>query len=229
MLLKLLAGITAWKNTPHIFTFAKVNILFLMPKASTFSNTLLLCKLAVHDTDLQSVLSIQRPGAEHLLGRARNAPQTAGVKGQTHDWLRVGLDSAQHRPLGYIPQEQGAVLVSSQQERPRTGGRLGGGGISVRGEEGRRERERRQRRVCEGGEKPQERQTVQRLSCWKLLPTLRRTQQVPFIRPSRTDFRLLYLPQVSLRKLLTLLLICISALLHSLDDAEFNQPKEGNG
>lgn len=78
------------------------------------------------NTDLQAVPSVQHPGAEPLLRRARNAPQTAGVKGQTHDGLGVGLDSAQHRPLGYIPQQQGAVLVSSQQERPGTRGRLGG-------------------------------------------------------------------------------------------------------
>lgn len=145
-----------------------------------------IAKLPVDDTDLQAVLCVQRPTAEPLLRRARNAPPTAGVKGQTHDGLGVGLGSAQHRPLGYIPQEQGAVLVSSQQERPGTGGGLGegdGGLVSVRGEEGRRER--RQKEVREGGEKPQERRTVQRLSCWELLLTLGGTQQVPFIRPSR--------------------------------------------
>ena len=67
--------------------------------------------------DLQVVLSVQHPGGEFLLRGARYAPQTVGVKGQAHDGLRVGFGLAQLGPLGYVPQQQGAVLISSQQER----------------------------------------------------------------------------------------------------------------
>lgn len=68
--------------------------------------------------DLQVVLSVQHPGGELLLGGAGHAPQTPEVKGQAHDGLRVGFDSAQRGPLGYVPQQQRTVLVSGQQERP---------------------------------------------------------------------------------------------------------------
>ena len=70
-------------------------------------------------TDLESVLSVKLPGGETLLGGARDAPLPGGVKVQTHDGLRVGGRKAQHRPLGYVPQRQGAVLITSQEERAR--------------------------------------------------------------------------------------------------------------
>lgn len=69
--------------------------------------------------DLKVVLSVQHPGGEFLLWGPWYAPQTLGVKGQAHDRLGVGFGVAKHGPLGYIPQYQGTVLVSSQQERSR--------------------------------------------------------------------------------------------------------------
>lgn len=144
--------------------------------------------------DLQVVLPVQRPGGEPLLRGARYAPQTAGVKGQAHERLGVGFNLAQPAPLGYIPQHQGTVLVSSHQERSGTRVWLRERGLGVGGdkreEEGRRsgKRGKRQRGVCEGcvvKKNHRNQCTVQRLSCWKLLLTLRGTLWVPFISPLR--------------------------------------------
>lgn len=70
--------------------------------------------------DLYVVLAVQNPGGEFCFGGAWYAPQPLGVEGQTHDGLRVGFDLAQLGPLGYVPQQQGTILVSSQQERSGT-------------------------------------------------------------------------------------------------------------
>lgn len=70
--------------------------------------------------NLYVVLAVQHPGGEFLLRGAWYAPQTFRVKGQAHDRLRVGFDLAQHGPLGYIPQQQRTILISSQQERSDT-------------------------------------------------------------------------------------------------------------
>lgn len=101
--------------------------------------------------DLQVVLPVQRPGGEPLLWGARYAPQTAGVKGQAHDRLRVGFNLAQPGPLGYIPQHQGTVLISSNQERSGTRVWLReGAGVVIRerrkdGEVGRERKDKEER------------------------------------------------------------------------------------
>lgn len=119
--------------------------------------------------DLQVVLSVQCPGGERPLRGARYAPQTLGVEGQAHDRLGVGFGQTQPGPLGHVPQQQGTVLVSSQQERPGTRVWLKGRG--VRGEK--TERSVRKMRVLRSKETHRNQRTVQRLSSWKLPLTLR--------------------------------------------------------
>ncbi|KAF3850568.1 hypothetical protein F7725_012340 [Dissostichus mawsoni] len=82
-----------------------------------FINTQRFWKQSRKPADLQVVLSVQPPGAEVLLRGARDASQTLGVKGQAHDGLRVGFSLVQLGPLGNVPQQQGTILVSGQQER----------------------------------------------------------------------------------------------------------------
>ncbi|TNN76354.1 hypothetical protein EYF80_013433 [Liparis tanakae] len=78
----------------------------------------------------------QLPGGEFVLRGAGHAPQTLDVKGQAHDGLGVGFGLAQHGPLGYVPQQQGTVLVSSQQEWSVTRVWLQEGGRTIKKEEG---------------------------------------------------------------------------------------------
>lgn len=70
--------------------------------------------------NLQVLLSVQGPRGKLLIRGTWNAPQTLGVKGQAHDRLGVSFGWAHCGSLCYIPQQQGAVLISSQQKRSRS-------------------------------------------------------------------------------------------------------------
>lgn len=74
----------------------------------------------ISSADLKVLLSVQSPRGQLLLRGTWNAPKPFGVKGQAHDWLGVGFGWAYSGPLGYIPQQQGTVLISSHQKRSRS-------------------------------------------------------------------------------------------------------------
>lgn len=61
-------------------------------------------------------MGIQRPGADGVLCRARDAALSAGVKVQAHDRLRVDTQAAEGTPQGHIPQEDRAVFIARHQQ-----------------------------------------------------------------------------------------------------------------